>query len=190
MSNLDDGNKDVVEQNRSTINMDSLIVKLKNEDSKNLKVMGSFRWIYLAMAIGYVLMVFFSNQDINRKIAGVCYVVAFALFALVFRKLHREFSDVDYSVPLTVLLQKAVERYRLNLKRVLLVLPSVLLIDLGNVLSESFGVDSSSWRQVIIYQVVFFSVMFTSGYAGYLVWRMRQKPLHDSAKQMLEELES
>lgn len=182
--------KYAMDQNGNTVDIDILIGKMKKEDLRNLRLMRSFKWIYLGMAVIYVLMVVNPTYDILRRLAGVCYVLAFVLFSLVFRKLHKEYSEVDYSVALVNMLKKAVARYKLNLGRLLLVLPSVLLVDLGIVLSGSYGVDANSWNDVLIFQVAYFLALTISGFVGYLIWRKRQKPLHDSAKQMLEDLES
>lgn len=182
-------NRAAMEQSGNAVDLDNLTGKLQKEDSRNLRLMRSFKWIYFAMAAIYVVMIVNPSYSISYRLAGVCYVLAFILFALVFKKFHREYSNVDYSLALIDMLRKAVERYRLNLKRVLLVLPSVLLIDGGIVLSGSYGVDSDSWGDVLVFQVAYFMALTLSGFVGYLIWRKRQKPLHDSAKQMLADLE-
>lgn len=176
--------------NDNIVDLDVLVSKMEKEDSRNLRLMRNFKWIYFVFAITYAPMILNPNNEWNIRIAGVCNALAFILFALAFRKFHKIYKSVDYSVPLLEMLTKAVDRYKLKLKRIFLVVPSVLLVDVGLVLTDSYGLDSSSLKEVVIFQVCYFGALTLSGFIGYLIWRKRQKPLRDEALRLLKDLES
>jgi len=178
--------------NKKFDGIDSLVVNLKKEDLRNLNLMKSFKWIYLVMIIAYaLLMVVNPDPDLklHTRISGICYVVAFGIFMLIFRKYHKEYSEIDYTVPVLEMLSKAAKRYKFRWKSILICLPSIILIDIGVVLSDFFINPEIDWSSIVIFQLIYFGLMTTSGFVGYIIWRTRQKPLYDGAMQLLKELE-
>ncbi|KAB2867631.1 MAG: hypothetical protein F9K37_12040 [Bacteroidales bacterium] len=178
--------------NKKFDGIDSLVINLKKEDLRNLNLMKSFKWIYLVMIIAYaLLMVVNPDPDLklHTRISGICYVVAFGIFMLIFRKYHKEYSEIDYTVPVLEMLSKAAKRYKFRWKSILICLPSIILIDIGVVLSDFFINPEIDWSSIVIFQLIYFGLMTTSGFVGYIIWRTRQKPLYDGAMQLLKELE-
>jgi len=172
--------------------MDSLIANLRKEDSRNLKLMRNFKWIYLVMIVLYALLMVVNpdpDLELHHRLTGVCYVVAFGLFVLIFRKYHKEYSEVDYTLPVVEMLTKAAKRYKFRWKSILICMPSIVLIDIGVVLSDFFASPEIDWSNIINFQLIYFGLMTISGFAGYIIWRTRQKPLYDGAIQLLKELE-
>jgi uncharacterized protein YbcC (UPF0753/DUF2309 family) len=68
-------------------------------------------------------------------------------------------------------------------------MPSIVLIDIGVVLSDFFANPEIDWSNIINFQLIYFGLMTISGFAGYIIWRVRQKPLYEGAMQLLKELE-
>ena len=179
-------------ESNNLIDMDTLLTSLKNEDKRTLRTMKNMRWLYFAMIIIYSLLMV-ANPDpelqIHHRISGLCYVLSFAMFALLFQKYHKEFSSIDYSLSSSEMFTKAAERYNLNFKRYLLVIPPLLLIDAGLTISEYYR-----WTTVdpvvliLLTQAIYLGVILIGWFIGYLIWRKRQKPLRDGALQILKEL--
>lgn len=175
----------------SNDDMDALIANLKTEDSRNLNLMRNMKWIYFVLLFVYILlMVVNPDFDLIHRISGICYVIAFALFALIFRKYHREYSEIDYSLPIFDMLTKAAKRYKMTVKNILIAMPSVILIDIGLTLSDIHASTENQLERIVLIQIFYFSAMGISGFIGYLIWRKRQKPLYDGAIQMLKDLEN
>lgn len=173
-------------------NMETLITNLKNEDSRNLKLMKSFRIIYLIFTIIYVLLMVLNpdpNLPLMQRISGLCFVLSFFLFFLIFNKNYKEYKKVDYSLPLAEMLKNAVKRYEMGYKKYLLLLPSIILIDLGLSLSDIFLTPNISLMHILAMQIGFFLLMFISAYIGFLIWKNKQKPLRDKAIELLKELD-
>lgn len=194
MENLDNKKFNSNNSTNSIIDMDALIVNLKNEDSRNLKLMRNMKWMYFILIFVYsLLMVVNPDSDLNlhHRISGICYVLAFAYFALIFRKFHKEYSTIDYSLPIFEMLTKAVKRHKMTVSNFLLALPPVLLINIGVSLTEFYRPSSiDPLNRVLIFQAILIPIIVISGYIGYLIWKKRQKPLRDGALQMLKDLEN
>jgi len=172
--------------------MNALMTRFKEEDNRNTRKMKFFKWLFLVMIIIYTAL-FIVNPDpslaMRYRISGLCFVSAFTLFAVFFKKYHSDFRKVDYSVSSFEMLNQAAKRYDLTFSRYLFMLPSILLIDAALVVSEI-----SEWTTVILLnrilyvQVFYIPIMLISAFTGYLIWRRKQKPLRDAALRLLEEL--
>jgi len=176
------------------IDMDALLLNLKNEDSRNLKLMKNFKWMYIIMIIVYSLLMIVNPDpelELHHRISGLCYVVSFVFFWLIFRKYHKEYSQIDYSLPSSEMLAKAAERYKMAYKNFLQLVPPLVLMDIGLTISFTYHLTSMElMNKILLIQAIFIPVMLISGFIGYLVWRKRQKPLRDGALQMLKDLNS
>jgi len=174
------------------IDMDTLLINLKNEDARNLRKMKNFKWMFFIMVIIYTLLMIVnpdSELQLHHRISGLCYVVSFTFFAFLFRKYSKEFSKIDYSLSSAEMFKKAVERHNLTFPRYLIVLPSLLFIDIGLTISEYYRWSSiEPLNRILIVQAILIPIFILSGFIGYLIWRKRQKPLRDGALQILKEL--
>lgn len=174
------------------VNMDNLVENLRKEDSKNLKLMRNFKWIYLVMIVVYTLLMVVNpdpDLEIYHRISGISYVIAFGLFALIFKKYHKEYSEVDYTLPVAEMLSNAAKRYKFRWKSIVICLPSLLLIDLGIILRDIYSEPEIAWNRIIYFQIFYFILLGISGFVGYMIWKVKQKPLYDGAIQLLKELD-
>lgn len=174
------------------INMETLTRKLMHEDNRNLRLMKNYKRLLWILVILYSLL-FIINPDPElhwyNRLGGACYVLAFMLFAFVFKRYHEEYRQIDYSLPSAEMYSKAADRYTFRLKRILVLLPSLLLIDAGLSLSEySRWISPEAFQRIILVQLFYWPVILISGMVGYLIWRKRQKPLRDGAIEILKEL--
>ena len=173
------------------LDLSLLTQQLQKEDARNLRVFKNFRYIFLAMIIFYsLLMIVNPDSDLSwfDRIAGGCYVIAFIILAWLFRKYHREYSTIDYSLPVAEMLEKAATRYSLKKRNSLIIIIPLALIDVGLTLSYAhrgiFSPDQWIWGG----QLVYFSVLAIAFLIGVWIWYKRQKPLRDKALKLLEEL--
>lgn len=174
------------------IDMEALLMNLKNEDSRLIKMMRNFKWIYIVMIIFYTLLMIVNpdpDLEIHHRISGLCYVLSFVFFMLIFRKYHKEYSQIDYSLPSSEMLTKAADRYKMKYKNFIILVPPLLLMDIGLTISFCYQLTSYELtNRIFIIQAIYIPVIVISGFIGYLFWRKRQKPLRDGALQMLKDL--
>jgi Ca2+/Na+ antiporter len=188
-------NKEMNSSNSANIfvDIDALVFGLEKEDDRNLKMTRNFRWFLVVMAVLYTLLMVVNPDPelkMHHRISGLCYVAAFTLFTVVFAKYNNEFRNVDYSLTSVEMLQQAAKRYKFLSWRYVWMLPSLLLIDAG--ISVTFfhrWISVEPLNRVLLVQAVFIPLMAISAFIGYLIWRKRQKPLHDSALTLLQELQ-
>jgi len=174
------------------IDMDALLLNLKNEDSRQTKLMKNFKWMYIGMIIFYSLLMIVNPDpelELHHRISGLCYVLSFVFFMLIFRKYHKEYSQIDYSLPSSEMLAKAADRYKMKYKNFIILVPPLVLMDIGLTISFCYQLTSFELtNRIFLIQAIFIPVMVISGFIGYLIWKRRQKPLRDGALQMLKDL--
>jgi hypothetical protein len=174
--------------------MDQFIGSLQKEDIRYSKLTRNFQWIMWILVPLYAAF-FLLNPDkgiaMTERFGGFCYVLSFAIFALIFRKFNSEFTAVDYGVPVVEMLTLAAKRYNMFQRKLLLIIAPVLLIDAGMVLILVNRFGAKSITELIIWvQFILLSSILIGGLIGYFIWRKRQKPLRDAALAMLKEIQS
>lgn len=177
---------------KKSYDIDIHLNQIKEEDLRNYRMTRNFKWFLYVMIIFYaLLMVVNPDPELkwNQRISGLCYVMAFALLAELFRRYNKDFREIDYSVTVAEMFEKAARRYQFGMRRMLQVIPSVLLIDAGLSISGYSQLMSFDFlTRVLIVQAFYIPVMLLAGITGYLVWKIRQKPLRDKALEILKEL--
>lgn len=179
-------------EKNAQIDIEVLSSKMVAEDNRNIKMMKRFNIFYWVL-IPFYFLFFIVNPDKDiewqNRITGLCYILAFFSFYLIFRHYIKEYSNVDYSLPTTEMLRKAIARYKLfQLKTVFILIP-LILIDIGVSVSGFRFVDIADQLTRIVYiQAIFWPMILVAFFVGVLIWRQRQKPLRDRAIQLLDEL--
>ncbi|NVO10077.1 MAG: hypothetical protein HXX16_08970 [Bacteroidales bacterium] len=180
-------------QNGNSINLESLINRVKDEDARNLRISRSFQWTYIAIIFLYVALILLESKEefySTRTISNVFFILSFIAFSLIFRNGYKEFKSIDYSLPVIEMLRKTAKRYSLSAKKYLTLSIPIILMDVGltiSVYERLQPIDPLS--RVLVIQVVYIPVMVISALIGLLVWRKKQKPLRDNALKLIEELE-
>jgi hypothetical protein len=116
--------------------------------------------------------------------------LAFLSFALIFRVYTKEYKSVDYGLPTTVMLKKAIERYRLFHPKKLFVLIPVALVDAGLIFFSLNHDSSDDSISILTSQILYWGGMLLGAGVGVWIWHRRQKPLRDAAIELLREIES
>jgi len=181
-------------ENTNQMNLGSLISELELKDSKYKKVMRRFQimfFIFIFFYAGFFLFNPHPEITILDRIAGACYVVAFSLFTLQFRKFYKTYKAVNYADPVKKVLEGAEKRYRLWQKKTLITLVSILLIDAATilVLYDRFIDRWTFWQFFSIIQLAYIIIMGIGFTFGYLRWRKESRPIWFSARNLLKELE-
>ena len=173
---------------------EQFITGLKKEDTRNLRLTRRFQWIMWAFVLLYgTFFLIIPAKDIilTQRLGGLSDALAFAVFALVFRKLYLDYRSVDYGVSTVEMLKQTIIRYHIFHRKILLIIPPILLVDLGTVLLKYDPAKAENLSSIIVEsQILLFSALGVGLIIGYFIWRKRQKPLRDAAKAMLKEIES
>jgi len=183
-------NKD---KNKHLLDIDGLIPGLQKEDRRNVRVMRNFQWLmWILIPIYFGLLVVNPDKDLtwSYRAGGACYVLAFLAFALIFRIYIKEYKTVDYGLPTTVMLKKAIERYRLFHPKKLFVLIPVALVDAGLIFFSLNDDKSGDSLSILTFQILYWGIMSLGTGVGIWIWHRRQKPLRDAARELLREIES
>lgn len=174
--------------------MDRFVAGLQKEDVRYSRLTRNFQWIMWIFAPLYAA-IFLLNPDkeilLPERLGGLCYALAFTIFALIFRKFNIEYKSVDYGVPVVKMLTLAAKRYNMFQRKLILIIAPILLVDAGMVLVLMHHSGMKSVTEVILLvQEILLPSLLIGVTIGVLIWRKRQKPLRDAALAMLKEIES
>ena len=174
--------------------MDRFVAGLQKEDVRYSRLTRNFQWIMWVFAPLYAA-IFLLNPDkgivMTERIGGLCYALAFIIFALIFRKFNNEYKSVDYGVPVVEMLTLAAKRYNMFQRKLILIIAPILLVDAGMVLVLMNHSGMKSVNEVILLvQEILIPSLLIGVTIGVFIWRKRQKPLRDAALAMLKEIES
>lgn len=182
-----------MKKNTNHMDIESLVSELELKDSKYKKVMRIFQIVFFIFIFFYA-GVFLVNPDpditVNERLAGACYVLAFVLFTLQFRKMYNRYKSVNYFDSVKKVLQDAEKRYRLWQKNLLLVGTAILLIDAATILIlyDRFVERWTLWEFAGLVQLGYMFIIGIGFTLGYIKWRTESRPIWLSAKKLLEEL--
>jgi hypothetical protein len=178
----------------SVSDMNQFIGSLQKEDNWNVNLSRIMIGILAGIALIYSIFFIFNPSpklDLVKRIGGFTYILAVILFIILMLNLIKDYKYVDYGLPVTEMLRQVVKRYTLCQKKLLFMILPLILVDASMILMT---VDSTNWSNLkdrIIWTQEFFIPSLAFGAAvGITIWYIRQKPLLDSAREMLRELES
>ena len=166
-------------------NLIEIINRLKNEDdryaalSKRIQIV---YWILIPIFIILIIHQIVIKNPVVDTIGSIFFLFAILIFALFFKHYYKEYKYVDYSQPTLVMLKKAASRYKPFTLKTLWILLAVILIDAGLSLNTSLGFE------FISVQVYFLGAIVLATIIGLLFWRVRYKPLRDTALYLIREI--
>ena len=189
-------------KNKEDINnmdVDTLISNLQTKDDQYKEITKSVQIVFLIyiflIFIFFYVVLYIINPDseftINNRIAGACYMVAFTLFILYFRKYYKKLKTVNYSEPVKKVLEDAEKRYKFWQTDGTSVIFALILIDAATffIFLNAFN-DKFTFTQIFMgVQGIFLIVIGVSFTIGYVLWVRDSKPIWLSAKKLLKELE-
>jgi|WetSurSiteA1Bulk_404760.scaffolds.fasta_scaffold01118_3 hypothetical protein len=186
-------NNDILQNNKGNgTEINQLVQRLQKEDNRNLMTFKRFQGIFVGFILVYSFIFIFNpwtDLGLSYRITGVCYVLGFFLFGMIFRKYYREYKAINYSLPVSEMLQKAAERYRLQYRKTWVVIFPLLFIDAGMTITfyQRFTAYAP-WKIIGLVQLVYIPTLILGFLIGVLIWYKRQKPLRDAAIKLLDEL--
>lgn len=172
--------------------VDGFISYLKKIDKKQKKV-------YLISCIGYFLItaiwmswfvLTYRDTEPIFRISRALYVIAFGSFAFYLMKQYGHHRDLGYDLPPNRFLHKAMARHILWSRKLLILIPCMLLIDVAATIEFSgIWANMPPPFGILIFQLAFF-VIFGGGFLiGVLVWKIEKAPVVDVIEQLMEEFE-
>lgn len=170
-----------------TQSLDFLVSKLKEEDTNYANIIKAIQivyWIFIPFLVVMTLRKYLPDKNIEELIGGVCFVTAFLIIALGFRKYYKKYKWVDYSLPTAQMLRNAVWRYQPFQKNTIWLYVGILLMDVG--LIFDWKDELSFW----MIQIYFFGAITFGAIIGIIIWYVKYKPIRDEAKSLLREIES
>lgn len=176
------------------MDMDSLINDMQSKDNRFGKLYKRFQILFFVFIFFYAGLFLFnpdSELTLNHRIAGGCYVIAFTLFTIYFRKYYKRYSLVNYADPVKKVLEDAVNRYKLFNKDYIAILIAILFINAATLLIMAPGI-AEIWNMliaVIVIEVVILLLIVIGLVIGIWWWKRDSKPIWLSAKGLLKELE-
>lgn len=174
--------------------MNNLLNKLKAEDKFVLRLSKGLQIVYwILIPIYTILFVFIPDADmtIYERLGGVCFVLAFLVFALVFRHRVKTLKGIDYSVSTIQMLDEAADRYKLWKPEFCWVILTVFLIDVGLSISSYYRLEVANWLdRILLVQYILIPAVLVSLSIGIVWWYLKHKPLRDHALKLLDELKS
>lgn len=175
------------------LNLEKLVSGLQREDSRNLKLTNNFMWVMWVMAPLYLVFAIIgltTEEPSAQHIGFIFFSLGFLVFGFLFWTLRREYKSVDYGIPTIEMLQKAVKRYKFwQAKTYLTIIPVILVCFATSFSIEHLLPYPDQIKRMVIVFVVYLLVLCIAFFIGYLIWRVRQKPLRDKALAMLQEFE-
>jgi hypothetical protein len=178
-------------------NLESLIRKLKDEDSRNAKMLHRIYIMYIVIVVLFSGM-YILNPDPDlgfyQRLTGAIYIFAFTMMAYVIRKYYSLLRKVDYTQSVYQVFKNAEERYCFwETKRMVFTGVFILLIDIAvsMVFNGRYLPDRLTWiEKTLIVQAFYIPVTAASFAFGWLQWRKTKKPVLEKIKAVIDELEN
>jgi len=176
------------------INIDNIIIELKEKDSYYSILYKRMSYIYGIFAIVFLFFLAlrpYSDITLGERIGGICAFGAMTIFFFLFKHEHNKFSRLDYSLSILELLKNARERHRLGGTKWIYLTAAVLLMDIS--VTKPFfpdipGRSSQLFSFVFTDHILYLSAIGISFLIGILVWVVKYKPLLKNIDSMIHDL--
>jgi hypothetical protein len=186
--------KNEIMNGNHSIDVDNLINRTQKEDERNKNLMKGVFILYVICTVLYSFLLLFNpdpDLTLYDRLGGLCYVSAFLIGAIYFRREYKIYKHMDYTLPLLQLLERTEKRYRFFSLKWIPIIIVVVLIDFG--ISLSISSHNHMWTQSILtklcmIQAAYWLFVFASGFVGYLLWKKRSYPIWKDSKTLLSEL--
>lgn len=181
-----------------------VILGTKEQDSPFLNILQieeakakrKYKQMYIFYAIGAVgyFGAFILNTDpdltIRNRIAGTCFILAFAILAVLSCKRFSEIKRSSFLDSQKQFLQNARKSYLFWNKQQIWLIPVLLFVNAGATFSVSnhFG-ELTNVTGVLLFQAAFWSLMGFGFYMGKQAWAKKKKPILEKIEAMLREFE-
>lgn len=153
--------------------------------------MQSIMWGVAAVYVFIFALKFIMPSPWYDKLGGFLVMLAFVVFALLFRNYYKEYKSIDYGIPTIEMLNKATRRYGLFQCRGLYILAPLILEGVGlNLMMYDDFTNPDPLFRILIFQMSYFFLLAIAFLIGYVIWKKRHKPLIDHALILLKEIQS
>jgi len=173
-------------RNNDNINLEQLVGKLQKEDLRYSNICKGLKLIYWILIPIYTILAidtYLETNFITDLFAGLLFVSAFVIFALIMGKFQKEYNTVDYSLPTLMMLKKAALRYKPFKPESYGAFAAFFIMDAGFCLSSQYGTRIINLQHYVV------ALFLASVVIGLLIWYVRYKPLRDNAQRLIAEIE-
>ncbi len=183
-----------MKKDKQYMNLDSLIVDMQSKDNRFGKLFKRMQIMFFVFIFIYAGLFLFnpdSEVTLNDRLAGGCYVIAFTLFTIYFRKYHKQYKFVNYADSVKTVLEGAVKRYKLFNKDYITIGIAILFINAATLLimAPKYIEKWNMTKAVLLIELLIFGAVGIGFIIGVLWWRKASRPIWLSAKKLLKELE-
>lgn len=175
-------------------NIDTLIQKLKSKDlefKKALKILQIFFFLLIIIYMLIFIFIPYSGININHRIGGGCYILAFTLFAFHFRSKLKRYTNINYSDSVFEVYKAAEKRYRFWQNNKLSSVIAIILLDVGTYfIAIKYFSDKLSLTQIFIGVQAFYFISVGIGFVfGFFKWKKEIRPVWISIKLLLKDFD-
>lgn len=173
-----------------SIDLSAFTSKLKREDDRYSRICKGLIVVYsifVLLKLASIIIHLIDETPDLYLLGKVSYLLGFLIFALLMGIYYHEYKFVDYSQPTLVMLKKAAHRYKPVRLNVVWAIVALFLVDLGISL-ETLGGFEFNWKFIAI-QIMVVGALVIGLIIGLVIWRVRYKPLRDTALAMIREIE-
>jgi len=173
-------------------NIEELISQLKQKDLGQMNLYKRVSIFYAVMMPFYFVSVIYLISlefDETAKIFAVnqfCFFIIFSLFFVFFRKTYLKLKNIDYSIPILEVFQNARKRYTFWNGEKWIIITSIILLDIifTNKFSDGYNPDN-----ILLIQIIYFSVISLAMLIRYFVWKSKYKPLLLGIESIIKDIE-
>jgi hypothetical protein len=165
------------------------LVRMDNRDKRIYLISGG---IYMAITGLYLAWFIVSYENITAayRVARALLFIAFGILACYLMFQFRRFRKIDYHVPPVEFLQGARDRHRLWSKRLLILFPFLLLVDVA--LSIEFSVlwrDMNQVAGILLWQLFYLVLIIASILVARWVWKKEKEPVISILDELIAEFQ-
>jgi len=172
--------------------MSDFVQFLKRLDNKDKKIY-SISWIvYIAITAIYLGWFIYSYKDIDTiyRIARALYVIAFGMFSFYLKNQFNHHKYIDYSIPPLTFLLEARKRHILWSKKLLILIPFILLIDIGLTIDFSFlWSNMNQITGILLFNLIFYVFITGCILFAQWVWKKEKANVIKTIDQLIEEFQ-
>ncbi len=164
----------------NNLDITELTPKIQKRDRIYAKLMGILKIVYIVFIVLYTLIIlfeYFTGVPQDTILGNLLYLLGFSSILVYLFTYHKKLKYANYALPTLHMLKDFVKRYRLFPPAVWWVILGVILI-----LTGAYLRNTGSIYPYVISLIIGFVI-------GFIIYWRKDKPLVDSAKQLIKELE-
>ncbi|MCL3782281.1 hypothetical protein EMN47_17995 [Prolixibacteraceae bacterium JC049] len=173
------------------IELGTLISDLKSKDKWAYNLIKAIVPIYIVCTILIVTLFIVENEYTTYRLIGIGLLLfSFGIIAITALKMSKEYKNIDYGIPITLMLRQAIRRHQILHPKSIYILIGVLLMAFSRIIEKYPFEDNADFINKLLFTQLPIVVGMVVGLViGISMWHKNQKPIRDRARALLQELE-